>query len=142
MVSLVEPEKGVLATLVQTLRTKEAEGRALVSVLNDVLRGLTGELPARPPPVLEEVDDGAAKSKRLESLTEEPKRTLQRLMSCIEALAKLMGPLVPSVAHALDRVALICVREMDRLASCCHKDYENLRTCWKTAEEQRNHCLG
>jgi len=137
MAALVDPERGVLAGLVRALRAKESEAKALGGVLNDILRDLPDSLPAAPSPRLDKASDEDAKAARLSALVAEPRRTLSRLLEASESLAALAAPLVPSLAQAMDRLALICVREVDRLAARCHEDYERLYSLWAQTEGER-----
>ncbi|CAE8679855.1 unnamed protein product, partial [Polarella glacialis] len=122
----VNPEKGVLATLVRALRDKEAEACGTVSVLYDILRDIGRPLPPTSAPTVE-VDAGeSGKARRLEAMVAEPKRSLGRLIDAADVLAEIAGPLAPSLTQAIDQLTLICVREVDRLAARCHADYETL----------------
>jgi hypothetical protein len=53
MAALVDPERGVLAGLVRTMRSKQIEAKSLACVLNDILRDLPDELPPCPDPTIQ-----------------------------------------------------------------------------------------
>ncbi|CAJ1434726.1 unnamed protein product [Effrenium voratum] len=128
LVAVVDPEHSTLASLVRSLRERETNAEGLVSVLNDLLREVAKELPT---------DLKSPALERMQTILAEPRRTLTRLLSVSDRLAALAQPLVASLAQAIDRMALICVREVDRLASFCHAEFEKLLSALYASEEAR-----
>ncbi|CAK9110058.1 unnamed protein product [Durusdinium trenchii] len=127
LMSVVHPERGVLAKMLSALQQKEREAQGLTAVLNHLLREVSK--PLRP--------QNISSAERLDALLSEPRRTLAQLLSVSDRLAEVVQPLVASVAHAIDRMALICVREVDRLASYCDTEFDKLLKALNTSEEAR-----
>eukprot|EP00931_Biecheleriopsis_adriatica_P042400 TRINITY_DN24165_c0_g1_i1.p1 TRINITY_DN24165_c0_g1~~TRINITY_DN24165_c0_g1_i1.p1 ORF type:complete len:1319 (+),score=355.91 TRINITY_DN24165_c0_g1_i1:46-4002(+) len=134
MAAVVDPESSALAGVVRSLRGKEAEAAGLAAVLTDVLRDVSKPLPQRDDALKPE--EGAA-AERLEAMVAESRSSLRRLLEVADNLAALAQPLAPSLAHAIDRLGLICVREVDRLAGRCHQDYEQLLKAYNNSEKAR-----
>lgn len=137
MAALVNPEKGALAGLVQLLRNKDSTARGLAQVCSDICRDIAEDLPPLEDPSLEEVLNQASSSQaRLEELLKGPRASLRRLLDATDAAAAALGPLLPSLAQALDALAIICIREVDRLATRCHSARETLLSRW-AADSQK-----
>lgn len=142
MAAVVEPERSALSGMVQMLRAKEAEAFGLAGVLSDVLRDVAQPIP---PPDLDawvearvSVSSGGNNSAaRLQELLTEPRRTLERLLDAANGLSTLAQQLVPSLAKAIDNLALISVREVDRIASRCHEDLEAMLEKLASSEKER-----
>eukprot|EP00427_Karlodinium_veneficum_P032366 CAMPEP_0169194860 /NCGR_PEP_ID=MMETSP1016-20121227/6912_1 /TAXON_ID=342587 /ORGANISM="Karlodinium micrum, Strain CCMP2283" /LENGTH=1265 /DNA_ID=CAMNT_0009271373 /DNA_START=307 /DNA_END=4104 /DNA_ORIENTATION=+ len=141
MSAVIDPENSVLARLVKTFKSQEVEVKALNMVLSDILRDLPDDLPPASEPDIEAAGQ-EAKAKRLEAIADGSRKILARVLESMEVLASLATPLIPSLAHALDRVALICVREVDRLIMKCHRDYESLFKLWTKTEYERRELVG
>lgn len=137
MAALIDPERGTLSRVVNALRKRTSDAKGIVSVLSGLLRELPEALPAAPEPFLEAASDEKAKKDRLSALADKPRQTLSRLLEAIDSLAGIVAPVLPSVAHALDKVALICIREVDRVVSRSHENYECLLASWATIERER-----
>lgn len=138
MSAVINPEKSVIAQLVRTLRAKESEAKVVNNVLGDILRDLPDALPPASEPTLASgIPESEAKAQRFKDVTELPRRTMQQLLEVVEKLAALAAPLVPSLSHALDRMALISVREVDRLLVKYQQDYEHMLEVWSKTEAER-----
>ena len=129
LTAVVHPERGTVAKMVTALEQKEIEAQGLQAVLNNLLREVSKPLPS--------LDVTLESSERLQTMLCEPRRSLGRLLSVSDRLATLAQPLVASMAHAIDQIALVCVREVDRLSSSCNAELEKLLKAFKTSEEAR-----
>eukprot|EP00929_Paragymnodinium_shiwhaense_P007170 TRINITY_DN11110_c0_g1_i2.p1 TRINITY_DN11110_c0_g1~~TRINITY_DN11110_c0_g1_i2.p1 ORF type:complete len:1366 (-),score=363.37 TRINITY_DN11110_c0_g1_i2:286-4383(-) len=138
MSALVAPEESVLADIVKRLHSRQSEVKAITSVFDDILRDIPSHISSSEAPPLDveavlkcgELEGKAMREARTEALTRLPRQTLQRLMEAMDRLGALLTPIIPEIAHALDRASLIAVREVDRLASRCSLDYEELYQKW------------
>lgn len=137
MRAIVDPEAGTLASITKTLSDKASEVDGVVCVLNDILRDVQYELPAMSNPTLEiaSLEDGPAE--RLRRIMEEPRRILKRLVETIDTISVIVSPVLPRIASAMDKLSLICIRQLDRLAARFHSEYERLLRTWTKTESER-----
>jgi len=139
MAAVVEPENGVLSGIIQSLRAKEAEALGVERVLNDILRDVSNPLPPLDTSAWA-TSEGPADGLE-DTLVAEPRRTLGRLLDAADALAAVAQPLAASLAHGIDRLGLICVREVDRMANQFCESLQKTLKAWSVSEKGRLQAL-